>query len=132
MPEQPEHHVYTASRLSPGNILFRDKLILEPERVVFKKAKLIGGDEETIPYEQIASVSIQRGMFFADLLFETTGGSEPIFLNGLWRRTATRAKMELDAKIRVRSVNKEQKMMELLEEQTELLRQILTQLKQPA
>lgn len=118
------HHTYRASRFSPGNMIFRDQLIVEPERVVFKKHKLIGGDEESIHYEQIASVSINRGIVFADLLFETTGGSEPIFLNGLWRTTAARAKAEIDAKLRHRVVDKEERMLTLLQEQNDLLKEI--------
>ena len=120
--------VYTASRWTRGNLLFPDRLRLEPEAVVFEKRHLIGGEEETIRYEQIASVSIQRGFLFAELLFETTGGSEPVFLNGVWIRAAERAKRDLDARVGGRGVDRDQRVIELLEEQNELLRRLVTRL----
>ena len=82
---------YKSSRWSRGNFFFPDRLVLEADRVLFKKSHLIGGEEESIRYEQIASVSVQSGVLLADLLFESTGGTEPVYMNGLWRSTATRA-----------------------------------------
>ena len=117
--------IYQSSRWSKGNRLFPDRIALKSDAVVFKKRHLIGGEEETIRYEQIASVSVQRGVFFADVMFETTGGSEPVILTGLWRSTASRAKAELDARVRAHSVSKEDMMLVAMKEQTQILRQIL-------
>lgn len=127
---QPQQRVYQASRWSKGNLVFPDRLRLGGDAVVFEKRRLIGGEEESIRYEQIASVSIQRGMFLSDLLFETTGGSAPVFLNGLWNGAAERARADITARIRSHTSSKEERMLELLEEQTRLLRGILGALQQ--
>ena len=117
--------VYQSSRCSFGNMIFPDRVHLEQDTVRFEKRHLIGGEEESIRYEQIASVSVQRGLFFADLLFETTGGSEPVFLNGLWAGAAAKAKAELQTRIRAHSTNREDKILDLLEEQNRLLRRLV-------
>ncbi|RMG06289.1 MAG: hypothetical protein D6731_26130 [Planctomycetota bacterium] len=127
-----EASVYPSSRWSRGNLIFPDRIRLEQDAVVFEKRHLVGGEEESIRYEQIASVSVQRGLFLADLLFETTGGSEPVFLNGLWNRQAERAKAELTARIRAHTANQEDRVVGLLEEQNQILRDILAQLRQRA
>ena len=120
--------VYSSSRWTFGNFFFPDKLVLNADDVVFKKSHLIGGEEESIRYEQIASVSVQSGMFFADLLFETTGGSEPVFLNGLWKGTAQRAKVELQARIRAHTSARPDPVLSALERQTKVLEAILGEL----
>jgi len=122
--------VYQASRLTLGNLMFPDRLRLEEDAVVFEKRRLVGGEEESIRYEQVASVSVQRGLLFADLLLETTGGSEPVFLNGLWVGQAERAKAQLQARSRLHATTREDRMIELLEEQNELLRKLTARLEQ--
>lgn len=129
---EPAVRVYQSSRFTSGNRLFPDWMRLEKDAVVFHKRRVIGGEEESIRYEQIASVSVQRGFFFADLLFETTGGSEPVFLNGLWIGQAERAKAELTARIRSHAHTREDRMLTLLEEQNQLLQQVVHLLQQRA
>jgi hypothetical protein len=120
--------IFSSSRWTFGNFFFPDKLVLNTDEVVFKKSHLIGGEEESIRYEQIASVSVQSGVFFAELLFETTGGSEPVFLNGLWKGTAQRAKAELQARIRSRTSGRPDPVLKALEKQTQVLEAILGEL----
>lgn len=121
--------VYSSSRFTNGNFLFPDRCRLETDRVVFEKRHLIGGEEESILYEQISSVSVNSGWFFADLLFETTGGSQPVFLNGLWKGSAARAKAELMARIRSHTSEAEDPVLVELQQQTVLLQQILSELR---
>jgi len=127
VPALPQR-IYSSSRLTFGNFFFPDKLVLNHDHVVFRKSHLIGGEEESIRYEQIASVSVQSGVFFADLLFETTGGSEPVFLNGLWKGTASKAKIELQARIRANTSAKPDPVLAALERQTQVLQAILGEL----
>lgn len=123
---------YQSSRFTSGNFLFPDRLHLGPETIVFEKRRFFGGEEERIPYEQVASVSVNRGVFFANLLFETTGGSEPIFLNGLWAGEAESAHAAIQTHLR-RSLNHhEDRMIELLEEQNRLLERIASRLEASA
>ncbi|HIE25211.1 MAG TPA: hypothetical protein EYP74_04345, partial [Anaerolineales bacterium] len=49
-------------------------------------------DEEIISYGKIASVKLKTRMFFADLTIETSGGSQPIFINGLGKNDAQEIK----------------------------------------
>jgi hypothetical protein len=121
---------YQSSRWSTGNRLFPDRISLNADAVVFHKRHLIGGEEETIRYEQIASVSIQRGFFLADVLFETTGGTEPVFLNGLWIGAAERCKADVMSRVGTHTTKKEDKVVALLEDQNRILSSILEQLKQ--
>jgi hypothetical protein len=116
---------YQSSRFSRGNRIFPDRIEVGKDAVVFHKRRFVGGEEESIRYEQIASVSIQRGFFLADMLFETTGGSEPVFLNGLWIGAAERCRADVQARIRTNTTSKEDKVVTLLEEQNRLLGSIL-------
>lgn len=127
VPALPQR-TFSSSRMTFGNFFFPDRLVLNPDHVVFRKSHLIGGEEESIRYEQIASVSVQSGVFFADLLFETTGGSEPVFMNGLWRSTASKAKVELQARIRSHTSAKPDPVVDALERQTQVLQAILGEL----
>jgi len=117
--------VFQASRWTRGNFFFPDRLRLEAEAVVFIKRHLVGSEEESIRYEQIASVSVQRGLVFADLMFETTGGSEPVLLDGLWIGEAERAKAELQRRSQTQTNSHEERMLAILKEQTELLRKLV-------
>lgn len=130
--QAPPRRTYKSSRLTMGNFFFPDRLVLEADRVIFRKSHLIGGEEESIRYEQIASVSVQSGVFFADLLFETTGGSAPIFLNGLWKGTATRAKADLVGRIRAHTTDRPDPVIAALEHQTQVLEAILQELRRRA
>lgn len=66
---------FSAVRISRSdNIVFPDRLIIDDEKVVFYKGKLIGYDSTTIVRENIGGVSIKAEILFADIVIETTGG----------------------------------------------------------
>ena len=54
----------------------------------FRKGSLFGSQEEHINYRAVASLRIKNGIFLSNLNIETSGGSQPIFINGLWKATA--------------------------------------------
>ena len=83
---------YTSNRLTSGNALFPDKVIVAKDGIHFIKRRLLGSDEEIISYGKIASVKLNSGILFADLTIETTGGSQPIFINGLAKGDAQEIK----------------------------------------
>ena len=56
--------------------------------MLFRKRSLIGSREEHINYKAVASVRVKNGLFLANLSIETSGGSQPIFINGLWKSDA--------------------------------------------
>ena len=69
------------------------------DRVECTKPGLISrGSTITIPYEQIAQVSVQRGIAWSALEIKTSGGSG-FLVNGLPRAEADAAKAEIDGRV---------------------------------
>jgi hypothetical protein len=83
-----EGMTYFSSRLTSGNIFFPDVLILESDGIVFQKRSLFGSREEHINYKAVASFRITNGIFFSTISIETSGGSQPIVVSGLWKSDA--------------------------------------------
>ena len=70
---------FSAVRISRSdNIVFPDRLIIDDEKVVFYKGKLIGYDSTTIARENIGGVSIKAEILFADIFIDTTGGQRVV------------------------------------------------------
>jgi len=79
---------YRSSRWSSGNLFFTDVLTLASDGMVFRKGALFGSSEEHINYRAVASLRINNCIFLSDVCIETSGGSQPIFVNGLWKSEA--------------------------------------------
>ena len=79
---------YQSSRWSTGNMFFPDSITLASDGIIFRKGALFGAREEHINYRAVASVRLKRRFFFSILSIETSGGSQPIVINGLWRSAA--------------------------------------------
>ena len=79
--DMPVSRVYrfSAVRISrTDNIVFPDRLIIDDEKVVFYKGKLIGYNSTSIMRENIGGVSIKADILFADIMIETTGGQHVV------------------------------------------------------
>jgi hypothetical protein len=83
-----ERKTYRSSRWSSGNLFFPDRLTLAADGLHFRKGALFGSQEEHIAYRAIASLRVDSGIFLANLTVETSGGSQPVFINGLWKSAA--------------------------------------------
>jgi len=83
-----ETKTYKSSRWSSGNLFFPDRLTLASDGLHFRKGALFGSEEENISYRAIASLKVNNGVFLSDLTVETSGGSQPVHLNGLWKTAA--------------------------------------------
>ena len=83
-----EEKCFQSSRWSSGNLFFPDKLTLAGDGMVFRKGAMFGSSVEHINYRAVASFRIKNGIFLSDLCIETSGGSQPIFVNGLWKSDA--------------------------------------------
>ena len=83
---------YKSNRLTSGNTLFPDEVTVADDGIHFIKHRVFGSDEEIITYGKIASVKVNSGLLFADLTIETSGGSQPIFINGLAKGDAQEIK----------------------------------------
>jgi hypothetical protein len=83
-----EEKTYRSSRWTSGNIFFPDAIILVSDGIVFRKGSLFGSREEHISYKAVASFRITNGILFSAISIETSGGSQPIEVNGLWKTEA--------------------------------------------
>lgn len=91
--------VYTAIRLSKGNLLFPTQVVIEPARVIRHQARIIGYEEESIAIQQIASVRITTGPLWSDVIIESTGGQNQIVCHGHTNRDAIAIKTEIERRL---------------------------------
>ena len=75
-------HVFRASRLSRGNLLFPTQVAVTPTSVVHYTPELVGGREHSMHISHIASVLIDRNLMFSDVLIESSGGTSPVRCHG--------------------------------------------------
>ena len=75
-------HVFRASRLSRGNLWFPTQVSVTPTSVVHYTPELVGGREQSMHIAHVASVLIDRNLFFSDVLIESSGGASPVRCHG--------------------------------------------------
>ena len=83
---------FAASRWTRGNLLFPTQLIISPQRVSRVKGRLFGSNEESIAISKIASVQINTGMIWSEIIIESTGGTDPITSHGHRKADAQRVR----------------------------------------
>lgn len=88
----PGDHVFRASRFSRGNLLFPTQVAVTPTAVVHYTPELFGGREQSIHLAHVASVLIDRNLFFADVMIESSGGASPVRCHGHRKRDALEMK----------------------------------------
>jgi hypothetical protein len=81
---------FTASRWTKGNFFFPTRLVVSPQRVARVKSRLFGSNEESIPMSKVASVHINTGVFWSEIIVESTGGTDPITSHGHRKKDARR------------------------------------------
>jgi hypothetical protein len=81
---------FAASRWTQGNFIFPTKLTINAQRVARVKSRLFGSNEESIPISKVASVHISTGVFWAEIVIESTGGTDPITSHGHRKADAQR------------------------------------------
>jgi hypothetical protein len=89
-PNPAAAETFTASRWTGGNLWFPTRIVVSPLRVSRVKGRLVGSTEESISTSQVASVKISTGMFWSDILIESTGGTDPIASHGHRKADALR------------------------------------------
>lgn len=80
--------VYHASRLTTGNRIFPASITVDGNQIRYNKSRWFGSTEETINCQHVSSVRATHGMIWSNLTIETSGGSQPIQINGLSRTEA--------------------------------------------
>jgi hypothetical protein len=88
----PGEHVFRASRLSRGNLWFPTQVAVNPTAVVHFTPELFGGQEHSMHISHVASVLIDRNLFFSNVLIESSGGTSPVRCHGHRKRDAVEMK----------------------------------------
>jgi hypothetical protein len=83
---------FTASRWTHGNFLFPTRLLVSPQRVSRIKSRFFGSNEESIAMSKVASVHIATGVFWSEIVIESTGGTDPITSHGHRKADAQRVR----------------------------------------
>ena len=81
---------FSASRWTRGNLWFPTRIVVSPLRVSRIKRRLFGSSEESISISQVASVKISTGVFWSDIVIESSGGTDPIASHGHRKGDAVR------------------------------------------
>jgi hypothetical protein len=83
---------FQASRWTKGNFLFPTIIEVNDKTVVRRKRRWFAVDEITINLSKVASVHIKTGLIWADVLIESSGGTDPLTSHGHRKSDARRIK----------------------------------------
>ena len=83
---------FQASRWTKGNFLFPTVIEVNDKAVVRRKRSWFSRDEISISVQKIASVHIKIGLIWADILIESSGGTDPLTSHGHGKADALRIK----------------------------------------
>ena len=89
-------HVFRASRFSRGNFLYPTQVAVTPTSIVHFTPQLVGGREHSIHMAHVASVLIDRNLFFSDVMIESSGGASPVRCHGHRKRDAVAMKQLIE------------------------------------
>jgi hypothetical protein len=89
--------LFQASRWTNGNFLFPTVIEVTDKSVVRHKRSWLSKDEISISIAKIASVHIKTGIIWADILIESTGGTDPLKSHGHKKADARRIREMVEA-----------------------------------
>ena len=81
---------FTASRWTSGNHLFPTVIAVSDKAVIRHKRSWFSKDEISISISKVASVHIKTGLIWANILIESSGGSDPLASHGHSKADARR------------------------------------------
>ena len=88
----PGEHVFRASRFSKGNLFYPTQVSVTPGSVVHFTPAFVGGQEHSMHIAHVASVLIDRKLFFSNVLIESSGGTSPVRCHGHRKKDAVEMK----------------------------------------
>ncbi len=88
--------VFWASRWTRGNRLFRTCIEVSDKSVTRRKRSWLSQDEMSISISKVASVHIKTGVFWSDILIESSGGTDPMTSHGHRKGDAVRIKQLIE------------------------------------
>jgi hypothetical protein len=89
--------IFKASRWTKGNHLFATVIEVTEVAVMRRKRSWFTVNEISIHLSKVASVRIDTGLLWADVLVESTGGSDPLTSHGHRKADARRIKELIEA-----------------------------------
>ncbi len=81
---------FQASRLTSGNRLFPTVIEVSDKAVIRRKRSWFSKDEISISITKVASIHIKTGIIWADILIESSSGSDPLVSHGHRKADARR------------------------------------------
>src|SRR5437867_6953764 len=84
--------IFRASRWTRGNLLFPTYIEVSDKSVSRRKRSWFRLDEMSMSISKVASVHIKTGLIWAEILIESSGGSDPIASHGHKKADALRIK----------------------------------------
>jgi len=81
---------FKASRWTHGNHLFPTVIEVSYRAVIRHKRRLFSKDEISISISKVASVHIKTGIWWSDIVIESSGGSDPLTSHGHRKADAQR------------------------------------------
>ena len=92
-----EAEFFKASRWTSGNFLFPTVIEVNDRAIVRHKRSWFSQDEISISITKVASVHIKTGLLWADILIESSGGSDPLASHGHRKADAQRIRALVEA-----------------------------------
>lgn len=84
--------IFKASRWTKGNFLFPTYIEVDEKAVTRRKRSWFSKDEISVSISKVASVHIQTGFIWSNILIESSGGSDPLASHGHRKSDARRIK----------------------------------------
>ncbi len=84
--------IFKASRWTKGNRIFRTILEVTDTAVIRRKRSWFHRNEMSIHLQRVASVRINTGILWSEILIESTGGTDSITSHGHRKKDALRIK----------------------------------------
>jgi hypothetical protein len=84
--------IFKASRWTKGNHLFPTTIEVTDKAVVRHKRSWFSKDDMSISIQKVASVHIKTGVFWSEILIESSGGTDPVGSHGHRKSDAVRIK----------------------------------------
>ncbi|HUR47027.1 MAG TPA: hypothetical protein VMZ27_14205 [Candidatus Saccharimonadales bacterium] len=88
---------FIASRWTRGNRLFPTVIEVTDTAILRRKRSWFRKDEISIALPKVASVHVKTGMIWADILIESSGGSDPLASHGHRKGDARRIRELVEA-----------------------------------
>jgi hypothetical protein len=85
-----EPETFKASRWTRGNHLFPTIIEVTDKAVIRHKRSWFSKDEISISITKVASVHVKTGIFWAEILIESSGGTDPFSSHGHRKADAQR------------------------------------------